>query len=56
MQRDPSIAPGSAIDNEERTAAGLVVWRQPTITIIDIKRTMFFGGSFIDGVVGTASS
>jgi hypothetical protein len=29
-------------------------WQRPVITRVDIKRTMFDGGSFVDGNLGTS--
>jgi hypothetical protein len=42
----PSSSPESV--GESRTA-----WRSPSVTIIDIKRTMLILGSVIDGISGS---
>jgi|HubBroStandDraft_6_1064221.scaffolds.fasta_scaffold2504632_2 hypothetical protein len=57
MNRDTSVGENSAdnpiVDVTEWEVSPKRKWSRPSVTIIDLKRTMLFGGSNFDGLSPT---
>jgi hypothetical protein len=50
LASDPIVA-----SRAEPVVNSPAAWHRPAITIMNIKRTMFSTGSFLDGVIGSTS-
>jgi len=53
---DGDLATHPCVDQQSEPVSNMPAqWHRPLITIIEIKRTMFFVGSFLDGIQGSTS-